>query len=349
MSHAPTESASYDRIDERRAEVLRAIVEEYVASAQPVASQRVVARKGLTVSSATVRNDMNSLERDGYIAQPHTSAGRVPTDRGYRYYVDHLAASAGLERAQQRAVSDFFEAAHRAMEDVLSQTSHLLARITNHAAVVVTPQGEAPTLRGVQLVDIGDGSVLMVLVTSTGSVQRVPLTGPAAEHASPELLARASTALTAATLGTPMGRAATWTRTGDAELDALAASAMSLLSADDGARSSSELFVGGASRIAQEAGFNDASTVRDLLELLEHQYLVVSLARELMSDGVNVRIGAENREVALRDCSLVIAPYRIDGRGVGTVAILGPTRMDYPGAIAAVDTVSRRLESHLSS
>ncbi|MGB2756477.1 MAG: heat-inducible transcriptional repressor HrcA, partial [Acidimicrobiia bacterium] len=210
MSHAHSELTTAD-VDERRAEVLRAIVEEYVASAQPVASQRVVARNGLKVSSATIRNDMHTLERDGYIAQPHTSAGRVPTDLGYRYYVDHLANTARLAGAQQRAVSDFFEAAHSAMEDVLSQTSQLLARITNHAAVVVPPQDEAPTIRGIQLVDIGDGSILVVVVTSTGSVQRISLPVPPQGRFTPDLLARVSVALTASTLGTPIGSLAKWT------------------------------------------------------------------------------------------------------------------------------------------
>ncbi len=345
MSHDSLDTTPPD-LEDRRAEVLRAIVEEFVSSAQPVASQRVAARRGLQVSSATIRNDMHALERDGYIAQPHTSAGRIPTDQGYRYYVDHMVASARLAGAQQRVVRDFFDVAHRAMEEVLSQTSQLLARITNHAAVVVPPQAEAPTIRGIQVVDIGAGALLAVVVTSTGSVLRLPLSIRTTDS---NVLTTASNRLAAALLGNALNGSSSISSTGETELDALCDAVIVALNTLQPHEASAELFVGGASRIANEAGFTDHSTVGQLLELLEHQYLVVSLAREVINEGVSVRIGAENEEVALRDCSLVLAPYRIDGRGTGTVAILGPTRMDYPEAIAAVDTVSRRLEHHLAT
>ena len=336
-------------LEDRRAAVLRAIVEEYVSSAQPVASQRIVARRSIAVSSATVRNDMHALERDGFIAQPHTSAGRIPTDLGSRYYVDHLARTTRLGGAQQRAVRDFFDATHQAMEEVLAQTSQLLARITQHAAVVVPPQSEAATIRGIQVVEVGAGALLAVVVTSSGAVVRIQF--PALERgaADPADLITASNLLTAHASGKTLGTSMAPIPATDGAVGVIISAVLAALaevSAEDSAR---ELFVGGASRIAGEDGFNQPSTVAGLLELLEHQYLVVSLARELINDGVSVRIGKENDEVALQDCSLVLAPYRIDGRGVGTVAILGPTRMDYPGAIAAVDSVSRHLVDHLSN
>ena len=137
-------------VDERRGEVLRAIVEEHIETAQPVSSQTVARSRGLGVSSATVRNDMTALERDGYLSQPHTSAGRVPTDRGYRYFVDRFAdprAAVGLGVNQRRAVSEFFRGTHTALEDLLHETSGLLARITRHAAVVVGPPTESARVR----------------------------------------------------------------------------------------------------------------------------------------------------------------------------------------------------------
>ena len=126
-------------LDERQASVLRAIVEEYVETAQPVGSQTVARASDLGVSSATIRNDMTVLEREGYIAQPHTSAGRIPTDQGYRYFVDHFTQHGPLPPQQHRAVADFFETSHRALEDLLHETSQLLARLSRHAAVVVGP------------------------------------------------------------------------------------------------------------------------------------------------------------------------------------------------------------------
>ena len=136
---APTEPMD---LDERKAAILRAVVEEYVETAEPVGSQRVAGSRKLGVSSATVRNDMTVLEREGYITQPYTSAGRIPTDLGYRYFVDHFTSEGALRITQRRAVAEFFESAHRALEDLLHETSQLLSRVTDHAAMVVGPQPE---------------------------------------------------------------------------------------------------------------------------------------------------------------------------------------------------------------
>src|SRR5689334_23023769 len=144
-----------DELDERKATILRAVVEQHVTTAQPVGSQTIARSRNLGVSSATVRNDMTILERDGYLVQPHTSAGRIPTDRGYRFFVDHFAEQPGLPPDQRRVVADFFTlytSAHRVLEDMLHETSQLLARVSTHAAVVVGPHAEAATVRSVQLV-----------------------------------------------------------------------------------------------------------------------------------------------------------------------------------------------------
>ena len=166
---APTEPMD---LDERKAAILRAVVEEYVETAEPVGSQRVAGSRKLGVSSATVRNDMTVLEREGYITQPYTSAGRIPTDLGYRYFVDHFTSEGALRIAQRRAVAEFFESAHRALEDLLHETSQLLSRVTDHTAMVVGPQPEVAQVRGVQLVTLHPGVVLAVAVLSNGAVEK---------------------------------------------------------------------------------------------------------------------------------------------------------------------------------
>ena len=160
-----------DAVD-RRAAVLRAIVEEYVQTAQPVASQSIAQSRSLGVSSATVRNDMTQLERDGYIVQPHTSAGRIPTDQGYRYFVDHFTKAGSLPATQRRAVADFFASAHSALEDLLHETSLLLARLTSHAAVIVGPQFDAARVRSAQLVALQPELLLAIAVLSNGSIEK---------------------------------------------------------------------------------------------------------------------------------------------------------------------------------
>ena len=159
-----------DTLDERKSQILKAIVEEYVATAQPVGSQTVVARRSLDVSAATVRNEMSVLEREGFITQPHTSAGRVPTDRGYRFFVDHFAPISTLPSPQRREVSDFFSSATGVIDELLHDTSQLLARITRHAAVVVGPIADAAVVRAVHLVPLDTVNVLVIAVLGNGTV-----------------------------------------------------------------------------------------------------------------------------------------------------------------------------------
>ena len=159
-------------LDDRKAAVLRAIIEQYVASAQPVGSATVTRSADLGVSAATVRNEMSMLEREGYITQPHTSAGRVPTDRGYRYYVDHLAGVTTLAPTERRRIAEFFTSATMAMDDLLLQTSQLLTRVTAHAAVVVGPQAEAVVIRGAHLALLQPRVVLAVVILSNGAVEK---------------------------------------------------------------------------------------------------------------------------------------------------------------------------------
>ncbi|HEV7536078.1 MAG TPA: heat-inducible transcriptional repressor HrcA, partial [Acidimicrobiia bacterium] len=159
-------------MDERKAAILKALIEEYVETGQPVGSGTVAREAGLGVSSATVRNEMAVLEREGYVTHPHTSAGRIPTDKGYRHFVDHLARSKELQVGARQEVTSFFATAHHALEDMLHETSLLLSRITAHAAVVVGPQPDAARIRGVQLVRLHETSVLVVAVLSNGHVER---------------------------------------------------------------------------------------------------------------------------------------------------------------------------------
>ncbi|MGQ0803633.1 MAG: heat-inducible transcriptional repressor HrcA [Actinomycetota bacterium] len=332
-------------MEQRKAEILRAIVEEYVETAQPVGSQRVARSRRLGVSSATIRNDMTVLEREGYLVQPHTSAGRIPTDLGYRYFVDHFTDEGGLLAPDRRAVSEFFDSAHRALEDLLHETSQFLARVTDHAAVVVGPQTDAAVVRSVQLVTLQPTVVLAVAVLSNGAVEKEDVhldrdidesrVGAAAAALASQLTGRALTDL-------PALRS-----TGDADVDNLAGLARDGLAQH---RPTAEpLYVGGMGRIAAEQeSFATVESAARLLEMLEHQVVVVSLVRDLLDEGVTVRIGSENEMEELRDCAIVLAPYEVEGELAGTVGVLGPTRMDYRQALAAVAAVSQQLGRLLS-
>lgn len=334
-----------DALDARKEAILRAIVERHVATAQPVGSQAVTRTPGLDVSSATVRNEMHALEEDGFIRQPHTSAGRVPTDRGYRYFVDFLA-DPGLPAGDRRTVAEFFNVSYRAIEDLLNETSLLLSRVSEHAAVVVGPAPDETEVRTVQLVSLHATVVLAVAVLADGHVEKEVLHLDA--EAGDDLLAAASAALTEAARGQTLRQMLVPSSTGDPEADALALVARDRLTAR--VKGSEPVYVGGTSRLAAESdAFTTAEHAAQVLELLEEQLVVVSMVQALLDDGVTVRIGAENDLAELRDCSIVIAPYRVEGELAGTVGVLGPTRMDYRRALAAVDTVSQELNRILST
>jgi heat-inducible transcriptional repressor len=338
-------------LDERKAAILKAVVEEHIHTAQPVGSQTIARSGGLQVSSATVRNEMTILEREGYLVQPHTSAGRIPTDRGYRFFVDHLTQQSALAPAQRRAVSDFFAvftSAHRVLEDLLNETSQLLARVSTHTAVVVGPQPDTATVRSVQLVSLQPALVLVLAILSNGSVEKCVL--HLADDISDEAIGRAAAVLDAQLVGSRWGLLPELRGTdGTDAVDPLAGEARDALASRGEHESGEPLYVGGASRLAAEQeAFPTPTSAAQLLELLEHQVEVVSLVRNLLDQGANVSIGSENPRDELRDCSIVVAPYRVEGEVIGTVGVLGPTRMDYRQALAAVEAISDQLGRVLS-
>src|SRR3954470_23013048 len=335
-------------LDNRKAAVLRAVVREYIETAQPVGSAHVSRTTALAVSPATVRNEMASLEREGYLTQPHTSAGRVPTDQGYRFFVDQLTGPGALPAAQRQEVREFFANAHGALEQMLHDTSSLLSGLTSYAALVLGPPSERATVRSVQVVGLAHRVAMVVVVLSNGAIEKATL--DLDDDLGDERLAAASSHLTAHLEGTSLADGSRVPATGDERLDALVNQILDALG-DPADRDHEQVYVGGASRMA--AAFDAVDTVRQVLAILEQQYVVVSLLREVIdTDGeqdITVSIGTELGVQPLAECSIVVAPYVIEGEPLGTVGVLGPTRMNYPQAMAAVAVVSERLGRRLSA
>ena len=330
-------------LDDRKAAILRAVVEEYIETAQPVGSSHVTRTAAVKVSPATVRNEMAVLERDGYLTQPHTSAGRIPTDKGYRFFVDQLTGPGALEPAQRHAVKEFFARAHGELEQMLHDTTRLLTDLTHYAALVMAPPREAETVRSVQLVSLGGSTALALAVLSDGTVEKAlievePGTGE-------ERLAAAGVQLAATLTGNMLDESVVLSPTGDRATDRLAEDALRAL-VQAGSAEPDQLFVGGAAQMATT--FDAIETVRRVLAILEQQFVLVSLLRQAIHDeGLRVSIGTEHGVEPLAQCSLVVAPYVYEGSHVGTIGVLGPTRMNYPQAIAAVGVVSQRLSRTL--
>jgi heat-inducible transcriptional repressor len=326
--------------EERRLAVLRAIVEDYVVTEEPVGSKALVERHGLGVSPATVRNDMAALEDEGYITQPHTSAGRVPTDKGYRLFVDRLTTVKPMSAAEKRAISTFLDGAVD-LDDVVQRSVRMLSQLTRQVAVVQYPTLSRSTVRHVELVSLAANRLLVVLILSTGRVEQRPV----------ELEVELSDA-DLADLRTRVNRAAT------GEVIAEAATALRALVPEGGSgptatvvdvvvdamvdhRSDQRIAVGGAANLARYGDSFD-SAVRPLLEALEEHVVLLKLLGEASTDGaVTVRIGAEGPYQELASTSVVATGYGPRDEALATLGIVGPTRMDYPGTMTAVRAVAR--------
>jgi heat-inducible transcriptional repressor len=326
-------------LDERKTAILRAVVHEYIATAQPVGSGHVASAPGVGVSSATVRNEMAVLEQEGYLVQPHTSAGRIPTDKGYRFFVDHLTEPGRLDAVATQRVGEFFAAAHGRIEELLHDTSDLLTQLTRHASLVVGPPVDRATVRSVQVVGLSARVATVVVVLSNGSVRSETVESDV--DLSDVRLAAATAHLRHRLVGHPL-EGASVPPSGDDDTDVLCDAAMSSLV---GTVSRETVVVGGSSVVAQS--FDAVETVRTVLHVLEQQYVMVSLVRDVLDRGLSVAIGAEHGVEPLAACSVVVAPVVVDGEVLGSVGVLGPTRMNYPQALATVDAVSDRLARRL--
>jgi heat-inducible transcriptional repressor len=333
-------------LDDRKAAILRAVVEEYIETAQPVGSASVARAPGMAVSPATVRNDMGFLEREGYLTQPHTSAGRIPTDKGYRFFVDSLAPASGrLEPGQSQLVRSFFAQAHGELERLLSETSSFLAGLTDYAAVVVRDTDDDPArIRSAQIVSLAPRVALLVVVLASGAIEKRAFELPA--DTDDLFVSAASTRLASFLVGSPFGARVEVPATGEQAVDSVVAAALASISSSVSSDHGPHVYVGGVSHMA--TAFDAVATIRQVLGTLEQQYVMVSLIKDVLDRGLSVAIGVEHGVQPLADCSIVVAPYEIEGETAGTVGILGPTRMHYEQTLAAVAVVSKRLGQALS-
>ncbi len=333
-------------VEDRRLAVLRAIVEDYVSTEEPVGSKALVERHSLGVSPATVRNDMAALEEEGLIRQPHTSAGRVPTDKGYRTFVDRLTQVKPLSGAERRAIASFLDGAVD-LDDTVQRSVRLLSQLTRQVAVVQYPILSRSTVRHVEVVAVMPNRLLLVLILSTGRVEQRLLELPSdlGEEALADLRLRLNRAVAgeqisdaiAALDGLPEAFPP-----GDPGLRGGAAAVAAALAEAMGDHHSDErVAVGGAANLAR---FGDSfdSAVRPILEAMEEHVVLLRLLGEATTGGaITVRIGEEGPIEEFASTSVVATGYGPGDQALASLGILGPTRMDYPGTMAAVRAVAR--------
>lgn len=329
--------------EERKLSVLRAIVEDYVETREPVGSKALVERHALGVSSATIRNDMAALEEEGLIAQPHTSAGRVPTDAGYRLFVDRLSQVKPLSPAEKRAISTLLTDAVD-LDDVLDRTVRALSTLTRQVAVVQYPSLSRASVRHVELVPLAPGRLLVVLITDTGRVEQRSI--EVDPQVTDELVGELRARLNAGLAGKPLAEVAVLLRTtADAfrpeDRDLVASVVTALMDALSSQREDRVVLAGTAHLARSPLDFSQS--IGPVLEAIEEQVVLLRLLGEMADDpasGVSVRIGHEIHHQGLIETSLVSSGYG-SGTQVARLGVLGPTRMDYPTTMAAVRAVAR--------
>jgi heat-inducible transcriptional repressor len=326
-------------LDDRKLAVLRAIVEDYVSTNEPVGSKSLVDRHNLDVSPATIRNDMVVLEEQGYIVQPHTSAGRIPTDQGYRLFVDRLSAVKPFSAAERRAVETFLAGAYD-LDDVVTRTVRLLAQLTRQVAVVQYPSLTRSAVRHIELVPLTDRRVLVVLITDTGRVEQrtVELPGQIGDEAITQLRAVLNACLDGRKLADVAEVVADLPERVSPRDRPNAAAVFSVIVETLVERHEERVVVGGAANLTP-ADFSRG--LREVLEALEEQVVLMRLLGESGDGAVTVRIGSENELLGLHSTSMVTTSYGAGEQGLARLGVLGPTRMDYPTAMGAVRAVAR--------
>ncbi|WP_124727846.1 heat-inducible transcriptional repressor HrcA [Staphylospora marina] len=337
-------------LTERQRLILWAVIDDYIVSAEPVGSRTVSRKKGVGFSAATIRNEMADLEEMGFLEQPHTSAGRIPSQKGYRFYVDHLLKPYMWTKEDLMALHEYYAMKVDHLEQVIKHTNAVLSNLTNCVAFILGPKQMESRLKHLQIIPLHDHLAVSILVTDSGHVHQQRVTFP--EGVSLSSVEKLVNLLNHRLAGVPLSKIkAVMAKELYEELkrhvehfEKLTTLLDRILQAEDEER----VYATGATRILEQPEFRDVHKLKALLDLIEGGGVLAQLV-EPNSNGVQVRIGCENDLEAVNDCSIVSAPFRIVGDVVGTIGVLGPTRMDYGRIINLIDFLSKDFSRRLST
>jgi heat-inducible transcriptional repressor len=335
-------------LTERQKIILQALVDDYIRSAEPVGSRTISKRPDMSISPATIRNEMADLEELGYLEQPHTSAGRIPSQKGYRFYVDHLLKPGQLAVEDAISLRKGLLGKLDQMEQVVQQAATILSSLTNYTAIVLGPQTYTSNLRHLQLIPLMERSAVAIIVTDTGHVENRKVTVP--ESVPMEMLQRFIEMLNHKLVGLPLHKIKQALHTEVAsELRRYTEQFDSIMEVIDQMmikpeeEAEAQVYLGGTTAIMDQPEFRNVEKLKPLLDLFAQKSVLAQALDVPPTEGIVVRIGQENLLKTMHDCSLITASYSIDGRPVGTFGVLGPTRMDYSRVISLVDQLSKQL------
>ncbi|QKS70847.1 heat-inducible transcriptional repressor HrcA [Paenalkalicoccus suaedae] len=336
-------------LTERQLLILKAIVDDYVTHAEPVGSRTVSKREDISYSPATIRNEMSDLEELGFLDKPHSSAGRIPSQKGYRYYVDHLLRPKNVAKRETLDIRALMQEKYQESEMLISQSAKLLSQLTSYTSIVLGPEVFESKLKQLQLIPISDTQAVAIIVTDTGYVENQTVHFPSKINGGD--LERVVNILNERLAGVPIYML-------QKKLDSEVKQVMKKYVSQYNmmldvfhhvfeSQQQDKVYYGGKTNILSQPEFNDVERVRDILNIFEEDALVSKLFK---SDGagLTVRIGHENHFEPFDQCTVVTATYSLDGTHMGTIGILGPTRMEYPRIISLMDYFSKDLTKLLT-
>jgi heat-inducible transcriptional repressor len=334
-------------LDERKRQVLQAIIDDYISTAEPIGSRTIARKYGLGVSPATIRNEMSDLEALGFLEQPHASAGRIPSAKGYRFYVDCLMGPQQVSDRDTVLINQWFEQKVRRLDEAFQETVRVLSRITKNVSLLVAPQTAVCKFKYLQFLPFDETRVVVIVVTDTGVMENRLMEIP--PDTSTEELQRIAGALNHWLGGMAIPEIQTTIlekiREDVLPRPELLEAALSLLrEATNGTAAGEKVYLGGTTQLLNQPEFRDVEKVKNMLSMFEEDKLLYDILHTQDGAGVIVTIGQENKYSGIQDCSVIQASFRLDGQTVGTLAVLGPTRMEYARTMAAIEFMQQHME-----
>ena len=331
-------------MDERKRQVLQAINDDYISTAEPIGSRTIARKCGLGVSPATIRNEMSDLEALGFLEQPHASAGRIPSAKGYRFYVDCLMGPQQLSDRDAILINQWFDQKVRRLDEAFQETVKVLSRITRNVSLLVTPPTSSCQFKYLQFLPFDETRVVVIVVTDTGVMDNRLMEIPAGT--SVEELQRIAAVMNHRLSGLHLTeiQSSVLEQIKEEVLPRpeLLEGALSLIREATGC-ANDKVYLGGTTQLLNQPEFRDVEKVRTLLSMLEEDRLLYDILHTQDGNGVIVTIGAENKFSGIKDCSVIQASFRLDGQMVGTLAVLGPTRMEYARTMAVIEFMQAHL------
>lgn len=336
-------------LNERKKKILQIIIEDYISSAEPVGSRAIARKYDLGLSPATIRNEMSDLELLGYLEQPHTSAGRIPSAQAYRFYVDALIEPGTLTDNDMALIDGWYNERRRNIDDIFQSTAKILSRMTQNVSMVLTNQQTIANFCYLKFLPLDSQHAILCIVADDGSIDTnvvdIPL-GMSSEEMD-YLAGKMSKLLEDRNLSDISVEILQNVHTDVVEDKLIFSSLLQAVRKMTGRRQEQKVFLGGTKQLLNQPEFRDVERVRNLLGILEEEKVLKDLLQGGEDSGLKVTIGSENKFTGIQDCSMVQATYRLNGQIVGTMAVLGPTRMEYGKVISVMDYLHKYLKTIL--